>query len=399
MPVTYEFWLSDDRGRRIALLKNIAFASYTRAVAGLGTLQVGLPFRPFASQFNPYFSPDWRVEVWRSAAYGVPMRNEDVFMLRKPQIYMRAQDGMEMIVFYGRNGIDLLKRRSIIQLPGTSYTEKTDLIDDMMKAIVREQMLYGSALDKSGTVDNDRAWPQGEFTVQGDVSLGASVTRSFAGRNVYDVLKDLRNSSMQLNLTDPEIYRIYFDVVPIWLNTQNLASAALQGWEFRTYINLRGGDRTLGIEFSAEHENIHAPEYSISYLDEVNSVIVTGNGRGSSQVSETVTDTIRVGASRWNRVEKVISASNEASAAGLQNVGYGELGKGRPKEELNVTFLNTEGGSNTPRSLYGLDWDLGDKVRVNVARKQFHAEVGIVYVAVDEQGKENITARNVINEQ
>ena len=395
MPATYEFWLSDDAGRRFDLLENLAFASYTRAVAGLGTIQFGLPFKGFASLYNPYYKPDWRVEVWRSPAYGVPMRNEDVFFLRKPQIYTRVEDGMDMIVFYGRNGIDLLKRRCVIQLPGTSYTEKTDLLDDMMKEIVREQMLYGSALDETGAVDNTRAWPEDEFSVQGDTSQGESVTRAFEGRPVYDVLKDLKNISFQLNLSDPDVERIYFDVAPVWLQS----STAAQSWEFRTYANLRGSDRSNGIEFSMENENIKSPEYSISHLDEVNSVIVKGNGRGISQLSQIVTDDVRASASRWNKVEKVIAAANETSSTGLSDAGYAELGKGRPKEELNVTFMNTEGGPETPRSLYGLDWDLGDKVRVNVAQKQFYAEIGVVYVAVDDSGKETITARNVVNEQ
>lgn len=399
MPATYEFWLSDDSGRRIDLLENISFASFARAVSGLGTIQVGIPFRPFANQFNPYFKPDWRIEAWRSPAYGIPMRCEDVFLLRKPHVYTRAQDGMDMISFYGRNGLDLLKRRSVIQLPGTSYTEKTAQIDNMMKAIVRQQMLYGSALDPAGAVDNTRAWPSGEFSVQGDVGLGTSLTRAFAGRVVYDILDDLRKASIQSNLTSSANYRIYFDMVPRWFSPSDTSSGARQGWEFRTYANLRGGDRTTGIEFSSENENLKAPEYSISHLDEVNVAIVTGNGRGSAQQYTTVTDSVRVGVSRWNRVEKVVSASNETSTTGLADAGKTALGNGKPKEDLNVTFLNTEGGPNTPRSLYGIDWDLGDKVRVNVAEKQFYAEIGSVYVAIDENGKETITARNVVDAQ
>ncbi len=398
MTATYEFWLSDDSGRRIDLLDNIGFASYSRAVSGLGTLQLGVPFRPFSKKFTPWFRPDWRIEAWRSPGYGVPLRNEDVFILRKPSFYTRA-DGMDMLVFYGRNGLDLLRRRSVIQLPGTSYVEKTDYIDDMMKEVIRQQMLYGSALDGNGTVDNNRAWPQGEFTVQPDSSSGPSYTKAFAGRNVYDVLKDLREASLQKNLDSSTNKRIYFDVIPVWLQPGTTPANALQGWEFRTYANLRGGDRTTGIEFSAENENLQNPEYSISYLDEVNSVIVTGNGRGASQLVATVNDTERIQASRWNRSEKVKSASNESSTTGLTDAGSAELGKGKPKEELNAVFLNTEGGPDSPRSLYGVDWELGDQVRVNVAGKQFTAEIEIVHVSVDENGKETITARNTTNEQ
>lgn len=394
MPATYEFWLSDDRGRRIELLKDFAFASYTRTVSGMGTLQLGLPFKPFADKFNPYFLPDWRIEVWRSAAQSVALRCEDVFMLLKPDVYTRTEDGLEMLVFYGHNGNDLLKRRSIIQKPGTSYADKTATLDDMMKAIVREQMLYGSALDVDGAVDNTRAFPDGEFTVQGDNSLGSSVSRSFAGRNVYDVLKDLKTAS----LTSTSEPKIYFDVVPIFFEPTSNPVFAMQGWEFRTYADLRGSDRTTGVEFSVENENLKSPQYSVSHIDEINSVIVTGNGRGDSQLTQTVTDSDRANLSRWNLREKVISASNESSATGLTNAGNTELGNGKPKDELSVVLVNNPGSRNSPQSLYGIDWDLGDRVRANVARKQFNMEIGIVYVAVSDDGRENISARNVVNE-
>lgn len=43
-----------------------------------------------------------------------------------------------------------------------------------------------------------------------------------------------------------------------------------------------------------------------------------------------------------------------------------------------------------------MDWDLGDLVRVNYADKQFEAEINIIYVAVEDSGKETITGRNDI---
>lgn len=394
----YELWMTDDAGRRIALLSGLNepfFFSYTRAVSGLGTFNFGMAFEPFSMKVNPYFALDRRVEVWRSAAHGVPMRREDVFMLRKPNVYTRV-DNIQAIQFYGRNGMDLLNRRSVIQRGGTSWASKTDNVDDMMKAVVREQMLYGSALDEDGVIDNSRAWPQNEFSVQSDLGLGPSVSRAFADRVVFDILKELKEASQQLNAQASTNRKIYFDVLPKDLAGISTISASPLGWEFQTFADLRGADRTLGIEFSVGNENIDQPSYSISYLDEVNSVIVRGNGQGLSQIVTSVEDTKRIAASRWNRVEKVHSASSESSTTALQDAGRSELHKGKPVEELYVTFLNTPGSPSVPRSLYGLDWDLGDLVRVNYASKQFEAEIGTVYVAVDESGKETITGRNNI---
>ena len=389
---TYEFWLTDDRGVRIRILKDVAFASYTRAINGLGTCQFGLPLE-LVSDLVPYFQPDWRLEAWRSAAYGIPMRREDVFLLRKPVVYTRV-DNVQMIQYYGRNGVDLLKRRVVAQRGGTSWAKKTDQIDDMMKAFVREQMLYGSALDEDGVVDNTRAWPQGEFLVQADGGLGPSVTRDFAERAVFEICTELAKTSKQLHEDASANRKIYFDIVPEIVT--GAQSGSTLGWEFRTYAEARGTDRTSGLEFSMENENIKEPNFSVDRLDEVTAVWVRGNGKGASQKVVGVEDSTRVNASRWNRVEKSLNASNATTTAELQDAGEAELGKGIPKEELTVTLLNTPGSSSVPRSLYGIDWDLGDLVRVNYAARQFEAEIAAIYVSVDENGEEEITGRSVV---
>jgi len=393
---TYELWLTDDAGRRLGLLKDISFMQYARATHQFGTISFGLPFQPFAKEFLPWFRPDWRVEIWRSAAYGVPMRREDVYLLRKPNVYTRT-DSVQMLQFYGRNGWDLLNRRHVIQRAGTSYAAKTDYADDMMKESVREQMLYGSALDEDGASDNTRAWPRNEFTVQGDVSLGPSQTVACEGKNVREVLKDISAATLQAYNDDPDNnQRIFFDILPQELNPADNDNASPLGWQFVTRAGLYGSDRTTGIEYSLENENIKTPSYSISHLDEVNTVYVNGGGRGETQIIEKVEDTTRQSSSRWNRSETVISAASQWTAVELQDAGAAELDKGKPVESIPLIFLNTPGGVDTPRSLYGLDWDLGDRLNVSYAMKQFQAEVNLLYVSIDENGNEEITGRNEV---
>lgn len=397
----YELWLTDDLGNRMALLTDFgepSFFAYTRAVNGLGTINFGLPFRPFEQKFSPYFRPDWRVEVWRSPAYGIPMRREDVYILRKPHVFLR-EDNVEILQFYGRNGLDLLYRRSVIQRGGTSWARKTDLADDMMKEIVREQMLFGSSLDEDGVQDDTRAWPEDEFSVQTDAGLGPSMSLAFADKKVIDVLKQIKDNTRQLNVEDAANRRIYFDVVPVSLAEGSAPSGSRLGWEFRTYADLRGMNRTTnGVTFSPENENIGSPAYSKSHLDEYNSVVVRGNGKGKTQIVEVVDATGRIQSSRWNRIEAVISARNETTTAGLRAAGRAALNKGKPIQEFQGTFLNTPGRKDVPQSLYGIDWDLGDRVRANYAGRQFNVDINVVYVNVDDSGKEDIMGRSEVQE-
>ena len=396
MTASYELWLLDDKGKRILLLQNMAFFSYSRPVKGIGTLLIGIPYREFREQIFPVFEPDWRVDVWRSPQTGMPLRREGTYLLRTHKIYTRKLDGMDIISFYGRDLKDLLRRRYVIQAAGFPQTRKENYIDDMMKEIVTEQMLYGSALDETGAVDNGRAWPENEFLVQGDTSIGPSFTATFADQQVLDILRELQDASFQLNENEPLVnVRIYFDIVAF---DAAPGAAFEQGFKFVTFGELRGEDRSeSALIFSVQNNNLEMPYYTLDHSDEENSIVVKGFGRGNSRATVIVDDPDRISASRWNRCEGYEDASTEPDQDFLEDFGYTRLYEGAPREELSAVFLNVPGSEDTPRSLYGVDWDLGDLLPVDYAGNQVSVEVVIVYVGVDQDGAETITGRNDIN--
>lgn len=427
MPPTYEIWLTDDSGRRIILLGDTAYFSYSRATRGYGTCLIGVPYEEFRENVFPVFQVDRRIDIWRSPDTGIPLRHEGTYLLRMHRIYTRESDNVKIIAFYGRDLKDLLRRRWVIQPAGYPETYKTDYIDDMMKEIVREQMLWGSALDENVAQNNDRAYPEGEFQVQGDVSLGPLYTSTFPDRNVMDILRELQDASFQLHEESPLVNeRIYFDIIPFDIvsfatqsilyildedglpildengdplyDESNVESFAVQGFKFFTFAGLRGQDRTSSaLIFSQENSNLEAPNYTLSYMEEENSIVVKGFGRGDSRPAARVTDSQRAGASRWNLCEGLEDASTEPDQDFLENYAYPRLYANEPQEDIACVFLNTPGSEDTPRSLYGVDWDLGDLLPVEYAGKRFNVEVDIVYVAIDETGQETISGRNEIN--
>jgi hypothetical protein len=425
MTSRYELILTDERGKRITLLnktdEGAAFFSYSRVINGFGTVQIGLPYRQFKERVHPVFEPDRRIEVWRSPDDDHPLRLEGIYLLRQPKIYTREEDAVDIIEFFGRSPLDLLARRWIIQAAGTSYTAKTAAIDDMMKAIVREQMLWLNSVDKNGAQDNTRAYPDLEFSVQADYGLGTTISRRFADRNVLDVLKELMDTSFQLFDDDPANNRkIYFDLVPrdlrgfeiyiqdeetgqpiqdedgLPLLDEQSGSMNAIGFQFQTFADLRGVDRTEQLLFSVANSNLKGPFYSKNHFEEKNSIIVKGSGRGESREIVVVNDAARVNSSRWNRCETIFEANYEVDDTELQNVGAAQLKEGKPVEELFATFLNLPGNESVPSSLYGIDWDLGDLVPVWYAEQLFRCEIVVVYVGVDQNGVETITGRNTI---
>lgn len=363
----YEFWLTDDAGRRITLLKNAAFMSLSRTTMGYGTFHIGIPFRDF--DVFPAFLPDRRIEVWRPPFHGATMRREGSYLLRKYNVYTRDEDNVDIIEFYGRSPIDILRRQHVSSTTLANYS-KTDFIDDMMKEIVRENF-----------ISPVQTAPSGEFTSDGDESLGPSVSHSFFGQNVLDIIKELRDMSFTLNKITESSRRILFDVV----EGAPLANGGF-GYTFRTYADLRGTDRTGGVIFSVENGNLKSPSYYEDYLDSITQAKVLNLSTPAANGTAT---SPKATYSRWNTIvgaqqsSETTAALNEAKANALLQEEQEDIA-------FNGTFLDSPGSDRQPRSLYGVDWDLGDLLPIRYAGKNFNSEVTTVYISVNEDGKENI---------
>lgn len=362
----YEFWLTDDAGRRILLLENIAYASFSRTTVGYGTAQIGIPFDALPWDPISTIQPDWRLDIWRNPSPKIPKRREGSFFIRKKHIYDRKTDSLRIVELFGRSPLDILRRWSVVSTIA-AYYKKTDYIDDMMKDVVRESFI---------TVPH--VVPAGEFSVDGDLGLGPLVTQSFPGKTVLDVLKELKAQSLTKNALSSANRKIYFDVV----EGPGLPNGF--GYIFRTYADRRGSDRSNGVTFSVENGNFIAPDYVEDHLDAIT----------EAQVGSTVIDSADRYLSRWNQILAYQAGASEGGAdTSTANQVLYDQGK---RVALTCTFLNSPGSDRQPQSLYGVDWDLGDLLPVQYAGKSFAAEVAIAYLAVDETGKETITGSNIV---
>lgn len=363
----YEFFLTDDSGKKIKLLKDISFATLSRAISGYGTIHVGLPFKSF--DVDPAFLPDRRIDVWRSAKNGATPRREGSYFLRKYNVYTRETDHMDIIEFYGRSPIDILRRQSVTSTTLANYS-KVDEIDDMMKAIVTDNF-----------ITTPQTVPLGEFTVSGSEHLGPSISHSFFGQTVLDILKDLHDMSLTLNKLLSTNRRIFFDVV----EGPPLSNGGFS-YIFQTFADLRGRDRTKSTIFSVENGNIKDPSYYEDHLDSSTIATVLNLSSSSSNGSSISSDRYL---SRWNDI--VITQQTSEGTVAINNAQANQILQSHGADKsLNVTFIDSPGSNRQPRSLYGIDWDLGDLLRVNYAGKYFNTEVAIVYLSIDDQGKENI---------
>lgn len=380
---TYEFWLCDDTGKRLLPLEKMAFVSYSRTTQGYGVIQLGIPLNYVLDIINPIFRPDWRIDVWRSAADGIPLKREGSFLLRKHKVYQR-DDGMLMVDYWGRSPLDLLRRDNV---RNPAYYTFSTYIDDIMKSLASMLILFdGPYYD----LYNSTSYP--DFTVEGNKSEGPTSAYDATNKNILDALQELKAISVQLNFADSTKAKILFDVIEV----ESSATPGGFGYKFVTYPNIRGADRTDGVVFSIENGNVKFPFYIEDHLDEQNYPVLfhTPDSTYEYASDASVRPTTKI--SRWNRC----TALRTISTPGTDAYSLAELNRlaqeNAAVHNFSCVFLNSPGSATQPRSLYGVDWNLGDLLPVQFAGKSFTAEVAIVYVALDDKGVESVTARTEV---
>lgn len=370
----YKIILADDRGKTLRHLDSWAYVNYSRVVNGVGTMRIGLPF----AKFGDLYRPDYQIQVWRAPKVGDKRRLENIFFLRKSTIRTRIGDGVTIQQLDGEDPNGLLDSRVEKFKAGSPQATKTGSIDDMMKNIVDDQMGAVAFADDS---DRGKPFDEGFFSIQGDTSYGATITKSFSYRNVASILRDLAEMS---KTNTP---KIFYDVVPL---TPKL-------FEFQTFRNQRGPDQRFSsgqtaFFFSLERGNLKGPILENDNFNEKSVIYAGGQGTGAARVVEERENTTLSEASLWARREAFRDARGESTVAGVQAAGDEELGYRKPKLRFIADFLSI------PGSQYGIDWDFGGQYTVDYAGRLIDIEMKIVYVSINEDGAESIFGRNEFGE-
>ncbi len=355
-----EYWLCDEQGNQLIMLEDWESIQYSIVSHNVGAMSLMLPYGVvMPSQFRI----DRKVQVWRSTATG-PLRLKRSYMIRRIRD-VTDENGVSRLMIYGRDGLYLLTGRPLMYYAGSAQANKTAPADDWMKAVVREN---------EGALASDplRAWAAANFTVEVDFSLGPSVTRSMAYKNVLGILQELAAASQTAG--NP----IWFDVV----------DASPTKYQFRTYKGQIGIDRTYPdgfspIELRTDDETLAQPDLDIDYTDEANVVYVGGPGDGAVKPIVTRTDTVRRDRSLWSRREIYVDASNE-DTNGQNAMGDAALWNAKPKVKFSAEL------GNKILEQYGDTWDVGWKMTAVHRDQQYGILVRGVDIKVDKQGLETI---------
>jgi hypothetical protein len=233
----------------------------------------------------------------------------------------------------------LLMRRIIAYAAGSAQAKKSDAADNIMRAVVRENL--------GSLASSDRDISAYGFSVEADLSLAQSVSMAFAWRKVIDVLVDIARAAYQQNAE-----QLYWDIVP-----------GSDGWSGtfqvrKSFFRDRRMSSSSALWLSPDNGTIDEIVESYDRRDTYNYVYAGGQGNGAGRVIVSLSDGGDISQSVIARAENFYDGSQYGKKSDLTAAARKHLRAGKPKTtveaKLNDGYLIR----------YGRDIAVGDAVTV-----------------------------------
>ncbi len=364
------FRLADPLGNLLTDIAN--YVSYTYVLncspGQIGVLELELP-----ESFNTSFlMRDGRIAPFRSISGRPPYHDNGAIYLIETMSYRSTST---LVRAYHATG--LMNRRIIAYAAGSAYASKAATnADNLIKTFWKENA--GASISSA---DRDGVETQADISTyvstQGDLSLGASVAKAAARRNLLAVAQELAEAS-----TTAGTYLTFEIIAP----TESTL-------ELRTYTTQRGVDHRVSslnpVILREQAGVLENASLTIDYHDEVTFVVAGGQGEGTARLIATALDTTRMGVSPFGRIETFADMSNVNSAAGLQDDADSGLRNGRPI----ITFTGEL--IETPALTRGIQFDLGDMLTAEDPQTHQQYDVRLDMVQESSSGPSRIALRSV----
>lgn len=368
----YKIFLKNQAGVRVAEFDDWVRMEYGVKVGDIGYYRLELTATDPRIQL---FAVDGQVEVYRADKPNQLNWYLDFEGLHRQEIRKVDAKGRQVYSSIGVGYNDLLARRIIGYKAGTVRSDKNAAAETVMKEYVDENC------GPVATIANGRlstgAMPG--FFVDTDQGNGVEWSGSRAFELVLDVLKEISNYS-----------GIDYAVVGTGPAT----------YEFRTYVGQLGQDRTtLGLDarngkntagnypvvFSVSAGTIQEFSYTSNHLNEVNVIYVLGQGTASTRTVIVRQNIAAIATSPLNRREVSRPASKNEFLYQLNAFGDETLESLKAAEE--VTFVPMQQSS----TIYGRNFDVGDRVTFKHDTVQIHKRIVSKKVVIEKGKNEEIT--------
>lgn len=367
MTAEYLVKIKNTNGEIVQLFTSWRTLSYSKRVNAVHDVSLQLPYE---SDLEALFETDSQIEVWKEDKEAGLASYLDFEGLIRTEVSQIFENSRETFTVYGYGYTELLARRGIWYPTGSSFTEKSAAAETAMKEYVYENIGAGAG---NGNRFSNGVLPG--LGIEVDLARGATWSGSRAYRNLLAVLQEIGENT-----------QTFFDVI---------GSGAGQ-FSFRFYQDQRGADRsTIGLTpgtglngagnppvvFSVETGNVLTIARSFNKSDEINSVLVLGQGIEEDREFALVEDAASIAVSPWNRRELSYNASQETTQAALQSLGESQLENKKAQTNLNFVPLFASA------TVIGRDYDWGDIITARYRDEEFHLGIIGKKVMVGEQGE------------
>lgn len=358
MAVEYQINIADPNGNRIGVIDSFLSFEYQRVVNQVGFLDIVVPFGAYPVS---WFEQDTIFQLWRQVDGNKPYLEGETSFYQHYWKKTLKSDGSKTFEVYATDPLEMVFHRIVPYPAETTYTSKTGPIDDMMKAVMREN--FGSL-----ATDTDRNY-EPDFVVQVDLSKAPSSFKGFAHRRILDVLQEWAKESYTKGTY------LAFDVI---CNVPLVG----HGLEFRTYIGYRGVDHrkssTDPLFFSPENGNILEAMRSDDNRDMYNFVYAGGQGLGQARILKTQANLASIGEAPMNRQELWVDARNTNDPGAVQAEADQALYDNRTRRTFTGRIIDI------PSLRYGVQYNFGDFITVDWDNEAIDARVDGVNIKMQE---------------
>lgn len=354
--VSYSVFLADPFGTRIADASDFLALEYSRVVNSVSTLKLTLP-GDFPTQY--IINPDGRIEVWRKLKSGREYLDTDTIWLIKTVTQRIDESGLQSITIEADTPLSVLRE------PGRFVNYYADSAQSTYAAAPADNQIKQVARENIGSSATGTRNISAYISVDPNLSLGASVAKSFAWRDCLKVMQEFANAS-----TTAGTY-VAFDIV----------ADTPSDLTFRTFIQQRGTDHRFpgGINpvlISPEMGNLGETQVVEDYRDEITYVLAGGKGEGSARLTASAQDLTRQGYSPFGLREHFQNATQYDTTTGLAAEAEAILRSGRAKTIFQGRI------NETADTQYGVHWEWGDYVTVQAFGRLIDCRIEAVSVSV-----------------
>lgn len=320
------YWSS---GEPIDVITAMESLDITRLEGDIGKLTFTLPYN---SLFAASIEKMQELQVYRKGKQQFDTR----YLIKDWREYTDAQ-GMRKVSVYAEDLNSLLWTRIIAYHASSPQADKTGAADDVMKAIVRENM------GTLATADRQIAG----LVVDPDFGDGRSVKKAFAWQPVGSVLQGLSEMTRK-------------DNVPVLFD---LHGSTVGRAQFSTYASFLGNDRrratSTPLLIGEKYGNLAGSTAEHITSEEATAIYAGGQGQEDERIIKQAVDENRIiAALPYGRIERFRDARNVEVEQSIEDQAKEALGEAVPYVRISGRLVETAG------CRYDVDFRFGDIVDV-----------------------------------